>query len=400
MLTYIDGIPVFGDPVDQGALLQIKNCKLEADYVALMGDHHKGYNMPIGGVAAYKSRISPSGVGFDIACGNKAVRLNARYDDVRADLTKIADEIFASLSFGVGRTNNERVDHDLFDDPAWRDVDFLRNNHSLMSLAREQLGTIGSGNHYVDVFHDESDRLWVGVHFGSRGLGHKIATEFIKLAGANPQGNMDAPPCLLDVDTPAGQDYIQSMNLAGRYAYAGRDWVCQKVASIIGAEIVEEVHNHHNFAWLESHFGQDFWVVRKGATPAAPGQKGFVGGSMGHQSVILEGVQSEESASALYSTVHGAGRVMSRNTAAGKKRWIDGKPVRVSKGLVDMDEVRTRLTNQGILIRGAGADEAPEVYKNLSDVLAHHGNTVKVIHTLTPLIVCMAPETEYDPYKD
>lgn len=400
MLNYIDDIPVFGDPVDQGALLQIKNCKLEADYVALMGDHHRGYNMPIGGVAAYKNHISPAGVGFDIACGNKAVRLNATYDEVRDDLPKIADEIFASLSFGVGRANNERVDHDLFSDPAWREVDFLRKTQSLMPLAREQLGTIGSGNHYVDVFRDEKDRLWVGVHFGSRGLGHKIATEFITLAGANPNGNMDDPPCLLDVNTPVGQDYIQAMNLAGRYAYAGRDWVCQKVASIIGAEIVEEIHNHHNFAWRESHFGDDLWVVRKGATPAAPGQKGFVGGSMGDQSVILEGVESEESANVLYSTVHGAGRVMSRTQAAGKKRWVGGKPVRISEGLVNMDEVRARLTKQGILIRGAGADEAPEVYKRLPEVLAHHGNTVRVLHNLTPLIVCMASADEHDPYKD
>ena len=397
----IENIVIKGDH-DEATIRQIQNCASaeEASHAALAADGHKGYNMPIGGVVAYKNHISPAGVGFDIACGNKAVRLNATYDDIKDDLTKIADEIFASLSFGVGRTNNERVDHDLFSDPAWREVDFLRKTQSLMPLARQQLGTIGSGNHYADIFRDEQDRIWVGVHFGSRGFGHKIATEFITLAGANPNGNMDDPPCLLDVNTPVGQDYIQAMNLAGRYAYAGRDWVCQKVASIIGAEIVEEIHNHHNFAWRESHFGDDLWVVRKGATPAAPGQKGFVGGSMGDQSVILEGVESEESARLLYSTVHGAGRVMSRTQAAGKKRKVDGKLVRVSEGLVNMDEVLARLTNQGILIRGAGADEAPEVYKRLPDVLAHHGNTIRVLHTLTPLIVCMAPEMEYDPYKD
>ena len=397
----IENIVIKGDH-DEATIKQIQNCASveEASYAVLAADGHRGYNMPIGGVVAYKNHISPAGVGFDIACGNKAVRLNATYDEVRDDLLKIANEIFAALSFGVGRTNSERVDHDLFADPAWREVDFLRKTQSLMPLAREQLGTIGSGNHYVDVFRDEKNRLWVGVHFGSRGLGHKIATEFITLAGANPNGNMDEPPCLLDANTPVGQDYIQAMNLAGRYAYAGRDWVCQKVASIIGAEIVEEIHNHHNFAWRESHFGDDLWVVRKGATPAAPGQKGFVGGSMGDQSVILEGVESDEAAQVLYSTVHGAGRVMSRTQAAGKKRWVGGKPVRVSEGLVSMDEVRARLTKQGIIIRGAGADEAPEVYKRLPEVLAHHGSTVRVLHTLDPLIVCMAPEMEYDPYKD
>ena len=387
---------------DEGAINQIKTCAAaeEARYAVLAADGHKGYNMPIGGVVAYDGFISPAGVGFDIACGNKAVRLDATYDDIRDNLSTIADSIFQAISFGVGRTNNERVDHDVFQDDAWRNVDFLRKNQSLMPLAREQLGTIGSGNHYVDLFKDEKNRLWVGVHFGSRGIGHKIATEFINLAGGNPNGNMDEAPCLLDANSAVGEDYIQAMNMAGRYAYAGRDWVCQKVASILGANIVEEIHNHHNFAWKENHFGSDYWVVRKGSTPAFPGQKGFVGGSMGDKSVILEGVQSPDSAAALYSTVHGAGRVMSRTQAAGKKRWVQGKPVRVSEGLVNMAAVRERLDAQGIHLRGAGADEAPEVYKRLPEVLEHHGDTIRVLHELTPLIVCMAGADEHDPYKD
>jgi tRNA-splicing ligase RtcB len=344
--------------------------------------------------------IAPAGVGFDIACGNKAVMLDVSYNDIQKDLPKITDEMWNALSFGVGRTNKEKVDHDLFDDPAWKDVNLLRHTQSIKPLAREQLGTIGSGNHYVDIFKDEKDRIWVGVHFGSRGLGHKIATEFIKLAGQNPNGNMDEKPALLNTKTPVGEEYIQAMNLAGRYAYAGRDWVCEKMASIIGGNIMYEVHNHHNFAWLEEHFGEKVWVVRKGATPASPGQRGFVGGSMGDNSVILEGVNSEDSSKMLYSTVHGAGRVMSRTQAAGKSRWVDGKKVRVSNGLVDMNGVRDRIKKQGILLRGAGADEAPEVYKSLPEVLNYLSNTIRIIHTLTPLVVCMAGENEYDPYKD
>lgn len=400
MLNTIDGIPVLGEPVDQGALVQIKNCAVEADYVALMADHHKGYNMPIGGVAAYADKISVAGVGYDIACGNKAVRLNVTYDDIRDDLPRIADALWAALSFGVGRANDEPVDHALFDSPTWHDVAFLRTSQSPKVKARMQLGTIGSGNHYVDVFKDEQGRIWVGVHFGSRGLGHSIATEFIKLSGGNPTGNMDDPPTLLDANTPTGQDYLAAMSLAGEYAYAGRDWVCAKVASIIGAPIIEEVHNHHNFAWRETHFGEDLWVVRKGATPAAPGQKGFVGGSMGDQSVILEGVASENSAAILNSTVHGAGRVMSRTQAAGKSRWINGKKTRISSGLVNMDEVRTTLAGNGLILKGAGADEAPQVYKRLDEVLKCHQETVRILHRLDPLIVCMAGEDEVDPYKD
>ena len=155
---------------------------------------------------------------------------------------------------------------------------------------RQQLGTVGSGNHYVDLFADEQDRVWIAVHFGSRGLGHKIATWFLDKAGA--KDGMDAAPCVIPSRSDLGEYYLERMHLAGAFAYAGRDWVCQCVARILGAEIVEEVHNHHNFAWREKHQGEDLWVVRKGATPAFPGQKGFVGGTMAETSVILEGVEN------------------------------------------------------------------------------------------------------------
>lgn len=312
--TEIHGVPVFGEPLDN-AVEQIVNCAREAEHAALMADHHLGYAVPIGGVVAYDGRVSPSGVGYDIACGNKAILLDADADDVRANIATIMDDLWATLSFGVGRKNNEEVDHPLFyDDPAWG----IPVAQGLKDLARAQLGTIGSGNHYVDLFTDEQERVWVGVHFGSRGLGHRLATHFIRAGGGKDGIHVD--PVLLDADSQLGQEYVACMRLAGRYAYAGRDWVCERVADLLGAHILDEVHNHHNFAWEEEHDGQKLWVVRKGATPAFPGQRGFVGGSMGDVSVILEGVESDESRAALYSTVHGAGRVMSRTKAAGKTR--------------------------------------------------------------------------------
>jgi len=284
----IEGVPVWGAP-DQGAVKQIKTCLADEQAAAgaLMGDHHIGYSMPIGGVVAYRGVISPSGVGYDIACGNKAVRLDAKAEDVKRDIGKIMDSIFAEISFGVGRSNQEDVDHDLFDDDAWKVVDGLKiggkGGDHLRQAARHQLGTVGSGNHYVDLFVDEDDHVWCGVHFGSRGLGHKIASHFMLVGGGS--NDMNAKALLLAEDSDLGASYLECMQLAGRYAYAGRDWVCDKVARLIGAEIVEEVHNHHNFAWKESHVvdgqAEDLWVVRKGATPAFPGQRGFVGGSMG-----------------------------------------------------------------------------------------------------------------------
>lgn len=395
-------IPAFGD-VDEGAAFQICNVAKDADYVALMADNHKGYNMPIGGVAAYEKFVSPAGVGFDIACGNKAVRLNLKYSEgFEKRLPEIAEQISKTISFGVGRKNLfEQVDDkQLFSHPAWESVSFLKGNETLKLKAVEQLGTVGSGNHYVDIFKDENEDIWVGVHFGSRGFGHSIASEYIRRAGANPNGNMDEAPALLDMESRDGQEYIEAMELAGLYAYAGRDWVCQRVADIIGSEIVEEVHNHHNFAWKERHFEKDLWVVRKGATPAFPGQKGFVGGSMGDNAVIIEGVESEKGREALYSTIHGAGRVMSRTQAAGKAKWIHGKRVRDRSGLVHWGNARKAVADNGTILIGGGADEAPEVYKRLPEVLRYHAGTIKVLHQLKPLIVVMAGEDEYDPYKD
>lgn len=405
----IDNVPVWGDP-DPGAVQQIQTCMADKNALAgaLMGDHHLGYSMPIGGVVAYQGMVSPSGVGYDIACGNKAVRLDVEADDIRKDVGKIMSLIFREISFGVGRNNAEHVDHELFDDEAWKLVDSLPIKaprcRDLKQLARQQLGTVGSGNHYVDLFIDEDDRVWCGVHFGSRGLGHKLATYFLEQGGGGD--GMHVPPVVFHEHSELGQSYIECMQLAGRYAYAGRDWVCQKVARLLQTQIVEQVHNHHNFAWKEQHTIDgcelDLWVLRKGATPAYPGQRGFVGGSMGDISVILEGVASQDSIKTLHSTVHGAGRVMSRTQAAGKKRW-DKKArgfVRKSEGHISRSMMMDWVQGAGVELRGAGTDESPHCYKRLPDVLEAHRSTVKIIHTLTPIGVAMAGEDEFDPYKD
>ncbi len=391
-MQIIDNIPVWGEPVDPGALSQIKNCARTAAHVALMADNHKGYAVPIGGVVAYEGKVSPSGVGFDIGCGNKAARLDIPASELRGNIKSIMDDIWSSLEFGIGRNNETRVEHPLFEDPAWR----IRPMKSIRQMAQNQLGTIGSGNHYVDLFIDELDHVWVGVHFGSRGLGHKTATYFLEQGGA--KDGMDVDPLVLDVDTSLGTDYLECMRLAGDYAYAGRDWVCGEVARLLGASIVEEVHNHHNYAWKETHGGRELYVVRKGATPAFPGQKGFVGGSMGDISVILEGVESDESKHSLYSTVHGAGRVMSRTAARGKINRKTGEVV--SPGAVSRKMMMDWIGAQRVELRGAGTDESPHCYKRLPEVLRFHSDSVRILHTLTPIGVAMAGENEVDPYKD
>src|SRR6184192_2372578 len=320
-------VKTFGT-VDERSLKQLERCMVagDAEFGVLCADHHPGYSQPIGGGIAYEGYVSPSGVGYDIGCGNKAVQTDLRSEDL--DVEAVMREVTRRISFGMGVPAAERVDHPVLD--RIRNAEFA-SQRKLHQVAASQLGTVGSGNHYVNVMEDEQGRIWVGVHFGSRGFGHKTASGFLALAQGLPfegrahEGEMDSPPVLLEVGSELGEAYVSAMELAGEYAYAGRDVVVDKVLEIIGASAVHEVHNHHNFAWREEHFGRSYWVVRKGCTPARPGQEGFVGGSMGDESVILEGVAGKEAEESLFSTVHGAGRVMSRSQAAGRvrrrKRW-------------------------------------------------------------------------------
>jgi tRNA-splicing ligase RtcB len=306
---------------DEATLRQIQTCVAAGgERGVLCADGHKGYAQPIGGVVAYKDRISVSGVGFDIACGNLAIRTDVTLPQIQWAIPKIMDDIVRDISFGIGRKAKMRVGHELFDDPAWQ----LQPMRQLKSLAADQLGTVGGGNHYVDLFVDEQDQIWVGVHFGSRGLGYKTATYFLKAAGGKE--GMDVPPTVVAEKSTLGEDYLRGMHLAGRYTYAGRETVARHVVrGILRANALEEVHNHHNFAWREKHNGEEYWVVRKGATPAFPGQKSFVGGSMGDDAVIVEGLDSPISREALFSTVHGAGRIMSRTAAKGRFERVGNK---------------------------------------------------------------------------
>jgi tRNA-splicing ligase RtcB len=392
-MQIISGIPVWGNPDMEAVNQLIEAMKYEAFCGALMADHHIGYSVPIGGVIAYENRICVNGVGFDIACGNKAVRVNADADYVRQDISRIMNEVQKHISFGVGRKNNEEIQHDLFDNPDWDNIDILSK---LRDKARAQLGTVGSGNHYVDIFVSDSGSVWIGAHFGSRGLGHSIATHFIKQAGG--KDGIHAKPVVLHENSDLGEQYIKCMEMAGRYAYAGRDWVCARVARILQAQIMEEVHNHHNFAWKEKHFDKDLWVVRKGATPNFPGTKSFVGGSMGDYSFILEGIDSQESVQSMYSTIHGAGRIMGRKEAKGKTNRMAGEII--SAGLVSKADMQSWIKKFDVELRGAGVDESPHVYKRIEAVLSSHRNTVKVVERLKPIGVCMALDREIDPYKD
>src|SRR5205085_808644 len=222
-------IKTFG-PVDERSLKQLERCMAAGDAKlgVLCADHHPGYSQPIGGGIAYEGYVSPSGVGYDIGCGNKAAQTELTRVDLErlGGVERIMREITDRISFGMGVPAQERVDHPVLD--KIRHADFAPQR-KLAQLAESQLGTVGSGNHYVNVMEDEEGRIWIGVHFGSRGFGHKTASGFLALAQGLKfgerahEGEMDSPPVLFEVDSELGQAYISAMELAGEYAYAGRD---------------------------------------------------------------------------------------------------------------------------------------------------------------------------------
>lgn len=442
---------VFGRPVQQNAVEQMINVLHNEHAVAgaLMADHHLGYSIPVGGVVAFKDAISVAGVGYDIACGNKAVRTNMLASEL-GDLKPWMRMIQKEISFGLDRREREPIDHPLFDNPVWSEID-PDAGQPLKQRAARQLGTVGGGNHYVDMLVDDEGWLWIACHFGSRGLGHTIASGFLAVAAGKTFSDRvreSDDPAVLPLDSEAGQLYQQAMELAGEYAYAGRDWVIDKVVSLVGSpEVTFSVHCHHNYAWLEDTdaYGP-LWFVRKGATPLTP-EHAFIGGSMGDISVIVRGRSADTTdefvefggdpvmdIGALGSAPHGAGRVMSRTAAAGKlrKMWVCNNrncthpperamgnaapteggrcpvcdlPLRKVRmrdpetAAVDWQAERAKLAERGIVVLGAGADESPVVYKQLGEVLDQHRN-VYVEHVLRPIGVVMASPDTYDPYRD
>src|SRR5919198_2354739 len=220
-------IKTFG-PVDERSLAQLERCMAagDAELGVLCADHHPGYSQPIGGGIAYEGYVSPSGVGYDIGCGNKAVWTDLTAAEV--DVPAVMRQITRRISFGLGVPAQERVEHPVLDKIAQAEFEPQRK---LARLAAEQLGTVGSGNHFVNLFEDEEGLVWVGVHFGPRGFGPKTASGFL----APPQGphfgerardgEIDSPPVLFEVGSELGEAYVAAMELAGEYAYAGRDVV-------------------------------------------------------------------------------------------------------------------------------------------------------------------------------
>ncbi|MCA9882565.1 MAG: RtcB family protein [Anaerolineae bacterium] len=351
---------------------------------ALMPDAHVGYGLPIGGVLATENAVNPYAVGVDIACRMRLSVYDVKGKLLKGQQSRLQNALNRETLFGAGKewSVSERADHEVLDEDTWRESPLLRG---LLDKATRQLGTSGSGNHFVEFglidIADENNPLHVPLgqyiallsHSGSRGVGYQIADHYSKLA-------MESLPDLdksvrhlawLSMDSQEGQEYWQAMQLAGRFAAANHEVIHQRIAKAIGWDILATVENHHNFAWEEKHKGKRVIVHRKGATPAEQGMLGIIPGSMGDAGYVVQGIGNEES---LKSASHGAGRVMSRSQA---------------RKQITRNMIRAYLKERDVTLFGGDSDEAPHVYKPIDEIIAAQSDLISVVAKFTPRIVRM-----------
>ncbi len=381
--------PIWGvEHIDKEAIKQMENSmRLPVTVTgALMPDAHVGYGLPIGGVLATDNVVIPYAVGVDIACRMRLSIYEVSPILIGQKKGMFEESLWNETAFGMGVkwTGAKRAQHPVLDDPAW---EATRQLQTLKDKAYGQLGTSGTGNHFVEWgafrLNEEMFGLKPGEylallsHSGSRGVGAKIADRFSKLA-------MEKHPDLdksvrhlawLNLDSEDGQEYWLSMELAGKFASANHYIIHHRVAASVGLKEVAVVENHHNFAWVEKLTdGRNVIVHRKGATPAGKGVMGVIPGSMGDAGYVVRGRGVSES---LESASHGAGRLMSRTAALNS----------ISRNARD-----EYLKERGVTLLGGGLDESPQAYKPVDQVIAAQHDLVDIIGKFTPKIVRMADE--------
>jgi tRNA-splicing ligase RtcB len=348
---------------------------------ALMPDAHVGYGLPIGGVLACDNAVIPYAVGVDIACRMKMSILDIPCQTLEKSFQLFQDALEGGTRFGVGSEHERPQQHDVMD----RDWTITRITRERKDRAWKQLGTSGSGNHFVefgvltiaerqdDLNLDPGSYVALLSHSGSRGAGAAVCSTYSSIArSVIPKKYEDLGRLAwLDLDSQPGQEYWAAMNLMGDYAAANHDVIHRLVTQLLGAQIIAGVQNHHNFAWKEVHHGKEMVVHRKGATPAAKGELGVIPGSMADPAFVVRGKGNPES---LGSASHGAGRRMSRKKAKDKYTW---------------NAVKHDLEKRGVRVLSAGADEVPGVYKDIRQVMNQQLDLVEVIAQFDPRIVKM-----------
>ena len=375
----------WGDEIDEGAHTQMRNaCSLPVSVkAALMPDAHVGYGLPIGGVLAVKDAVIPYAVGVDIACRVKLTVLETPLSELSRDIYQFKKAIDNNTRFGMGAKWRDKKQHHVMD------MDWNANpvTKRLKDIAWSQLGTSGSGNHFVEfgeiTFDAPHGNLPAGTylglvsHSGSRGPGARVADHYSKLAA---ELHPKLPKHLRHLSwlplNAEGAEYWQAMELMGAYASANHEIIHRGILRSLNARPILQIENHHNYAWKEVHDGKQLIVHRKGATPAGKGELGYIPGSMTAPGYLVEGLGSAES---LNSASHGAGRQMSRKAA------------KTSTTRYALNKI---LRDQGVELMSAGLDESPHAYKDIDAVMRAQRNLVRAIAKFQPRLVKMAPEGE------
>lgn len=366
--------------IEQGALEQAKNLStlpFVFKHVSLMPDCHQGYGMPIGGVIATKDVIIPNAVGVDIGCGMCLLETPYTTEQVTTDvIKKIMGRIRQEVPLGF---EHQKVPQDETLMPKREFTDIIKKEYS---SALRQLGTLGGGNHFIEIQKDEEGKVYVMIHSGSRNLGKKVCDYYNKLAiELNKKWASGIPDSyqlnFLPISSDEGKDYIKDMNYCLDFAYANRMLMINRIKNIFEEMLPTDclfvtTNIHHNYAALEEHFGENVWIHRKGATLAEEGTTGLIPGSQGTSSYIVEGLGNKES---FNSCSHGAGRRMSRSDAERN---------------LNLEEEKKRMDDKGIIhgLRGKkDLDEAAGAYKDIDEVMANQKDLVKIIKKLEPLAV-------------
>ena len=388
-------IKMWLNDIESGALEQAKNLAnlpFAFKHIAIMPDSHQGYGMPIGGVLATKNIIIPNAVGVDIGCGMCAVKTS---------LTEMPIELLKKIFGGSkeyhggirsyipvgnkGGSHKFKQSEELMPIPQdwkWELYPIIRQEYD---SARKQLGTLGGGNHFIEIQKGSDGYIWIMVHSGSRNLGYKVAKHYNIMAKKINEKWFSSVPKKSDLaffplNSEEGQDYLKEMNYCLEFAKANRYHMMNKIKEVIvetaekeGLDkvIFDEIINiHHNYATIENHFGSNVVIHRKGATSARKGQLGIIPGSQGTKSYIVKGLGNPES---FNSCSHGAGRTMSRTKA---------------KNTLNLEEEIKKMNDKGILhsIRGKNQlDEASSAYKNIDVVMENQKDLVEIVVELTPL---------------
>jgi tRNA-splicing ligase RtcB (3'-phosphate/5'-hydroxy nucleic acid ligase) len=382
---------IWGEHLEPDSVRQLQNaCSLPVAVAgALMPDAHVGYGLPIGGVLATDNAVIPYAVGVDIACRMKLTVLDLPVSAIETQGARLTGVLERETCFGIGGGFKSRRQHEVMD----ADWNVTPVTTRLKDRAWKQLGSSGSGNHFVEFgtlsVSDDTVGLPSGMylallsHSGSRGSGAEVAAHYSKLARhLHPELPRSlAELAWLDLDAEAGQEYWAAMELMGRYAAANHALIHASVARALGAEVRLDIENHHNFAWRETHHLPDgsvreVIVHRKGATPAGQGVVGIIPGSMASPGYVVRG---KGSTSSLLSASHGAGRRMSRTQARKTLSWPDAQAL---------------LRERQVTLLSAGLDEVPMVYKDIDQVMAAQQDLVEVLARFDPRLVKMAPSGE------